>query len=114
MRNLFFLMIVLFVAVSGCAKKGDMDFSEGLPAPDPLLEPQPLAMDVGFDHMMPEETYADASVTSGQTYAISRGDTLWSIASRTYGDGQRWRDIVNANPGLEPRRLRVGQTIVLP
>jgi nucleoid-associated protein YgaU len=45
---------------------------------------------------------------------VRRGDTLWSIAQRTYGDGKRWRDIAAANPGIEPTRLKVGQTLVLP
>lgn len=48
------------------------------------------------------------------TYTVQRGDTLWSIATRTYGDGKRWRHIVSANQGLDPTRLRVGQKIILP
>lgn len=52
--------------------------------------------------------------TAGGTYTIQRGDTLFSIARRVYGNGSRWRDIVAANPGLVPEKLRVGQTIVLP
>lgn len=48
------------------------------------------------------------------TYTIQRGDTLWSIAERTYGDGKRWRDIITANSGLDPTKLRVGQKIYLP
>jgi len=48
------------------------------------------------------------------TYTIKKGDTLWSIAKKHLGDGQRWRDIVAANPGLAPAKLRVGQKITLP
>ncbi len=48
------------------------------------------------------------------TYTIKRGDTLWSIAKQTYGNGQRWREIVNANPGLNPAKLSVGQKIAIP
>lgn len=51
---------------------------------------------------------------AGRTYTIQRGDTLWSIAANQYGNGQKWRDIVNANPSLVPERLAVGQTIRLP
>ncbi|MFT5049938.1 MAG: nucleoid-associated protein YgaU [Chlamydiales bacterium] len=48
------------------------------------------------------------------TYEIKPGDTLAGIASRVLGDGQRWREIQNANAGLDPRRLMVGAKISLP
>jgi 5'-nucleotidase len=48
------------------------------------------------------------------TYTVQEGDTLWSIAEEHYGDGQRWEDIVEANPGLAPENLAVGQEITLP
>ncbi|MEM9420584.1 MAG: LysM peptidoglycan-binding domain-containing protein [Planctomycetota bacterium] len=51
---------------------------------------------------------------SGGTYVIQKGDTLWSIATRVYGDGQKHVDIANANPGINPQRLAIGQEIILP
>lgn len=51
---------------------------------------------------------------SSSSYTVQRGDTLWRIASNKYGSGQKWRDIVAANPGLSPEKMRVGQTINLP
>lgn len=53
------------------------------------------------------------SATSS-SYTVRRGDTLWRIASNKYGNGQKWKDIINANPGLTPQSLRIGQTINLP
>ncbi|MEM1213698.1 MAG: LysM peptidoglycan-binding domain-containing protein [Planctomycetota bacterium] len=47
-------------------------------------------------------------------YTIRKGDRLWVIAQREYGDGQRWVDILAANPGLDPKRMTVGDEIVLP
>ena len=49
-----------------------------------------------------------------RVYVVRKGDTLWSIADAYYGDGQRWRDILEANPGLEPTKMRVGQQLILP
>jgi len=49
-----------------------------------------------------------------RTYTIKKTDTLWSIAIRFLNDGQRWKDIVDENPGLDPRKLKPGQTIRLP
>ena len=62
----------------------------------------------------PEPTKAAGASALGHAYAVRSGDTLQRIASRLYGDAQRWRDIAEANPGLDPRRLRVGQMIKLP
>ena len=50
----------------------------------------------------------------GSTYTIMAGDSLRGIAAKFYHDGNRWRFIAEANPGLEPRRLRPGQLIKLP
>jgi len=45
----------------------------------------------------------NSSITGG-TYTVVRGDNLWDIAVRAYGDGYRWPDIAKANdltnPGL--------------
>lgn len=52
--------------------------------------------------------------TPGGTYTVRKGDTLWSIAVRVYGNGQRWQDIASANPSVNPKRLIVGQQLALP
>jgi phosphate transport system substrate-binding protein len=50
-----------------------------------------------------------------ETYTVASGDTFKSIAIKLYRDAQRWRDIVSANPKLDPRRrLRAGQVLKLP
>jgi len=49
-----------------------------------------------------------------ETYEIVAGDTLRRIAARVYGRADLWARIAKANPGLDPRRLRVGQVIALP
>ena len=52
--------------------------------------------------------------TGRRTYVIQRSDTLWAISKRFLGAGNRWREILAVNPALEPRRLRIGQEIVIP
>ncbi|MEM7576271.1 MAG: LysM peptidoglycan-binding domain-containing protein [Planctomycetota bacterium] len=51
---------------------------------------------------------------SGGSYTVQKGDTLWSIAAQVYGDGQKHREILAANPQVNPNRLLVGQTLVMP
>jgi nucleoid-associated protein YgaU len=52
--------------------------------------------------------------TAGGTYTIKKGDTFIKIAREVYGDPGRMKDIAAANPGVDPRKLKVGQTIILP
>ncbi|HUU82160.1 MAG TPA: LysM peptidoglycan-binding domain-containing protein [Phycisphaerae bacterium] len=47
-------------------------------------------------------------------YRVRPGDTLRSIALRHYGDANQWDAILRANPGIDPRRLRIGQRMILP
>lgn len=54
------------------------------------------------------------SKPSPRTYTIKKGDTLGSIASSQLGTAKRWKEIQDANPGLKPTDLRVGQSIKLP
>lgn len=35
--------------------------------------------------------------TSGKSYTIKSGDTLWNIAKKKLGNGARWKEIYNAN-----------------
>ncbi len=50
------------------------------------------------------------------TYRIRKGDTLWSLAVRFYGDGQRYADLIAANQTtiIDPSDMRIGSTIVIP
>jgi len=47
-------------------------------------------------------------------HQIVAGDTLESLAYRTYGDPGLWREIATANDIDDPMRLRAGRTILLP
>ncbi len=57
---------------------------------------------------IPAETYTPPKVG---TYAIRRGDTLAEVARR---HGVSLNSLMNANPGVVPNRLRVGQRIRIP
>ena len=76
---------------------------------DPFAQPEGAAV-----FATPAEGVSVGSATPGSTYQVKKGDTLWSIAARVYGKGQRWKDIAAANPGIDPNRVKSGQVINLP
>ena len=51
---------------------------------------------------------------SGATYTVVRGDSLWNIAVRAYGDGYRWVDITQENELANPNLIHAGNMLVLP
>ena len=51
---------------------------------------------------------------SGREYVVKSGDTLEAIARSQMGDGQKWKSIVAANPGINPTNLKIGQKIRIP
>ena len=53
----------------------------------------------------------------GRTYTVQRGDDLWTLAERFYGEGREWRRIAAANPSLltgGPDHLETGWRLVIP
>ena len=56
----------------------------------------------------------DARPPKAILHRITSQDTLYSLARQHLGDAKRWPEIVKANPGLDPRKLKVGQVIVIP
>ena len=48
-----------------------------------------------------------------QTYTVKKGDTLWDIACRFFGDGTRWQELAAKNGVSDPRKLQIGKVIVL-
>lgn len=55
-----------------------------------------------------------APPADGGTYVVQSGDTLERIAERLYGDRNRWQAIAQANPRVDPIKLRIGQELRLP
>ena len=47
-------------------------------------------------------------------HTVKQGDSLWSLAAEEYGDPGQWRAIAEANGISNPRRLRNGETLVVP
>ncbi|MGZ4960194.1 MAG: peptidoglycan-binding protein LysM [Methylomonas sp.] len=61
---------------------------------------------------------ADGSKVGGddQFYIIEKGDTLWKVAEKAYGDGAKYQKIFEANREVikEPDKIFPGQKIRIP
>ncbi|GAB4027335.1 MAG: hypothetical protein Fur0011_5110 [Candidatus Microgenomates bacterium] len=49
----------------------------------------------------------------GDSYTVAKGDHLWSIAVRAYGDGYKWVEIAKNNNITHPDYIEVGQILKL-
>lgn len=84
----------------------------------------PNVIEVGQDLIIPKvEVKIEAKTTvtkisiEGTKYTTVKGDHLWSIAVRAYGDGYAWTKIYNANKkaiGKNPNVLFSGVELNLP
>lgn len=54
----------------------------------------------------------------GEYYTVKKGDNLWSIALKVYGDGQKWTLIKEANldklPEGDEHNLQIGTELFIP
>ena len=48
-----------------------------------------------------------------RTYTVKKGDTLWGIACRFYGDGTKWSMLATKNSVSDPRKLQIGTVLTL-
>ena len=60
------------------------------------------------------ETGSTGDTITGATYAVVRGDNLWSIAVRAYGDGYQWVKIASENKLTHPDLIHPGNILALP
>ena len=57
---------------------------------------------------------AGTSSITGDTYTVEKGDCLWDISVRAYGDGYAWTKIASANNLDNPNIIHTGNILVLP
>ncbi|MGH7214029.1 MAG: LysM peptidoglycan-binding domain-containing protein [Tepidisphaeraceae bacterium] len=121
------LALGVMLVVVGCAKNkkdsasassGD-DINHKVTDIAPPAAPAPAYSSTPVTDVQPAYTEtpvapSGSTIAGGSSYKVKKGDTLYGIARTAYGDGKQYTRIVQANPGVTPQNLKVGQTLVIP
>lgn len=65
----------------------------------------------------PREANTSPAPAAAQAYTVVKGDCLWNIAKKFYGNGSKYTVIYNANEsviGGNPNRIYPGQVLTIP
>lgn len=97
--------------LSGIARKYGTTYQK-LAAYNKISNPNKIS--VGQKIKIPgTATEAKAQETTGRTYTVVRGDSLWGIASKLLGKGSRYKEIKTLN-GLKSDTITAGQVLKIP
>lgn len=94
------------VKANELANAGLIETGQELAIPD--VEPRQPTVSI------PVESLETPDAISGATYTVARGDSLWKIAVRAYGDGYRWVSIAQENNLANPNIIHAGNVLALP
>ena len=120
-----FAVVAALAVVAGCAKKtitptASNTITDVAPPPpihNGITPAAPISTAYSDPIVAPADDITPSRATpsaGSKTYVVKKGDTLWAIAQRTYGDGKQYHKIVAANPNIKGDRVFAGQKIVLP
>lgn len=63
---------------------------------------------------MPKPKPKPKPVQNNRYHTIRRGDTLWDLAQKFYGNPYKWTTIAQANKNPDPYRLQIGRRLLVP
>lgn len=114
--SVLLLMGVAMMLVSGCGpKKEDIPPLESTEMQAPV-SPGPTTIDTNPGGIARTRTGMGTVPAGATVYTIQKGDTLYSLAKRFYGDGKLWTKIAEANKDKvrDISSIPVGTSIVIP
>lgn len=122
-------LVVMTCLVAGCGdKKPKAEPIQSAQTDTGSLQPDLYATDGGakspysspttpaaYDYSSTPTTTSGA-MTGGQSHTVAKGDTLYSLARKYYGNQSKWKDIYEANKASipNPNTLKVGQKLIIP
>jgi nucleoid-associated protein YgaU len=109
--------VVLLVGVAamwaaGCESNNRVDV---VPPVESIDQPPVVVKPIGT--VKPVTGIDDSSILSRpQTYTVQKGDTLYSLAKRYYGDGKLWTKIADANKDKirDAQSVPIGTVLTIP
>src|SRR6266705_2764727 len=82
------------------------------------LEARTASLRIGSEksQMKDASSKKDASKKGDRSYVVQPGDTLFSISRKFYKSSKHWKEIRDANEENihDPKKLTVGQTLIIP
>ena len=103
------LMLDLNVSVRNVTGHSEMPGYDWKPCPVIDMNDLRARLAGALPQTAQEIVVVDTKPVSGTTYTVKRGDTLWEIAEDRAGVSVK--ELLVMNPGLDPKRLRIGQEI---
>ena len=112
------MTVVLLVGALTLIGCNNMRKGDDKAPPPPTLEhprlarapaPAPIPVATASPAPVPKDV-----VAGGKVYFLKKGDTLSKIAREQLGGLNRLRDLINANPGIDPNKVHPGEKINLP
>lgn len=85
--------------------------SEGTEIVIPDVEPKMATTQVTIAS---ENESENTQAISETTYEVQKGDSLWDICVRAYGDGYRWSEVAEVNDLVNPDLIHSGNILILP
>jgi nucleoid-associated protein YgaU len=85
------------------------------PGPRSIQASQPAARS-GAERAAPAGSVAGSAASRAPssapgTHVVAKGETLGDISKQHLGSTQRWKDLLAMNPGVDPKKLQVGQVL---
>lgn len=75
---------------------------------------QPTTRPSSATSLLGDAATGTTGTVAARTHTVQKGETLTSIAKAAYGNSNYYLKIQAANPGINPKTLKVGQVIKLP
>ncbi|MEV5838392.1 LysM peptidoglycan-binding domain-containing protein [Nocardia sp. NPDC052112] len=103
--------VVLYGRDGSALWASDTQTDDPLPAPE-----EPVTQAAAVEDVPPPPVAEEVPPPppAAQTYTVEPGDTLWAIAERFYGDGNRYQEIADASGIDNPDAINPGQVLTIP